>query len=166
MYRRVGLLVAFGSAVLLVAGCSDDTYDHQYPKADVNVSLEKALSDHRVDLPAGAQGVQYSANSELEGYPLFLEFEAPCSEMGAFSEKNGLERLPMEKVWGTNAAVEPQPLLPPVFSMDSFARRKAGSIALCSSASMPPSSRTTPPRSVITARARTGLISPAARSVT
>ncbi len=106
--RRVGLLVAFGSAVLLVAGCSDDTFDHQYPKADVNVSLEKALRDHRVGLPAGAQGVRYSANSELEGYPLFLEFEAPCSEMGAFSGKNGLERLPMEKMWGTNAAVEAQ----------------------------------------------------------
>ncbi|GAA2366470.1 hypothetical protein [Streptomyces cuspidosporus] len=107
-HRAAVLLVVVSCATLLVAGCSDDKFPHQYANTDVNVSLEKALRDHRIEVPENARRVKYSANSELEGYPLYLTFDASCSEMETFSEQNQFTRLPMEKMWGTSAAVAAQ----------------------------------------------------------
>lgn len=107
--RAAALLLTAISMTPLITSCSDDhTFAHQYPKADVNVSLQKALHDHRIALPRNSRHVQYSANSELEGYPLFLTFESPCSDMKTFSTQNKLTYLPMEKIWGTPAAVAAQ----------------------------------------------------------
>ncbi|MEU5607954.1 hypothetical protein AB0H03_04220 [Streptomyces sparsogenes] len=107
--RAANLLAAASCLTLLVAGCSDDDkFAHQYPDVDVNVSLEQALRDHGVKLPKNAQDVKYSANDGPEGYPLYLTFKASCSAMRSFSEKNKFTRLPMEKVWGTGAAVAAQ----------------------------------------------------------
>ncbi|MES4901261.1 MULTISPECIES: hypothetical protein [unclassified Streptomyces] len=107
-HRAAALLAATSCMTLLIAGCSDDKFAHQYQNADVNVSLEQALRDHRIKIPKDAQHVQYSANSDLEGYPLYLTFEASCSVMKSFSKQNKLTRLPMEKVWGTTVAAAAQ----------------------------------------------------------
>ena len=108
-HRAAALLAATSCMTLLAAGCSDDDkFAHQYPDTDVNVSLEQALHDHRIKIPKNARDVQYSANDGPEDYPLYLTFEASCSEMGTFSKQNKFTRLPMEKVWGTGAAVAAQ----------------------------------------------------------
>jgi hypothetical protein len=109
-HRVTALLAAASCMTLLVTSCSDDRFPHQYPKTDVNVSLEQALRDHRIKIPENTQHVQYSANSELEGYPLLLEFEAACSEIKTFSKQNKLMRLSWEKASTTTVAASAQDL--------------------------------------------------------
>ncbi|MEU9790550.1 hypothetical protein AB0E27_07945 [Streptomyces sparsogenes] len=109
-HRAAALLVTASCMTLLVASCDDDRFPHQYPKTDVNVSLEQVLHDHWIIIPKNAQDVLYSANSELEGYPLLLEFKAACSEMRVFSKQNKLTRLPWEKASTTTVAASAQEL--------------------------------------------------------
>ncbi|WP_018547266.1 hypothetical protein [Streptomyces sp. LaPpAH-108] len=65
-------------------------FPHESPSDSADVSLEQALSDHRVRLPEGVEDIAYGALKALDGYPFNVQFSMPCDGVPAFVRDNRL----------------------------------------------------------------------------
>ncbi|WP_328912984.1 MULTISPECIES: hypothetical protein [unclassified Streptomyces] len=67
-----------------------DRFPHEYSAGGSTVSLDSALSEHRITIPSSASGVGYYANDEVEDHLLRLDFVLPCGDVQSMMEINGL----------------------------------------------------------------------------
>jgi hypothetical protein len=58
-----------------------------------DVSYRQAFRDHRILLPAQARGLRYRADSQLDGYPVWAVFRAPCGAAPGFAARNRLTQV-------------------------------------------------------------------------
>lgn len=90
----VGITVLLALAAWYLWGeLRDDTFAKQYEAVDVNVSAQQAFHDHGLKFPKEAGGLRYSANSDLDGYPMFADFGMPCRSALRYLEANSAEEI-------------------------------------------------------------------------
>ncbi|MFD8418148.1 hypothetical protein [Streptomyces sp. NPDC059466] len=99
--RRVLAPALLAGALLVgsLAGCDVEglhsgEHGRKFPHAGASeladVSLEQALADYGVHLPAAAGNVTYGALKALDGYPFSVEFSVPCDGVPGFARDNHL----------------------------------------------------------------------------
>lgn len=93
--RSLASVAALVAAVLLGVGfwyefIREGAYPHEYPGADSDMSLNRALSEHAMKLPEDVTDLGYFAHSLPEGSVLRMEFVLPCADVSSMLEGNGM----------------------------------------------------------------------------
>ncbi|MEU6226264.1 hypothetical protein [Streptomyces sp. NPDC047042] len=90
----VGVLLIASLAACDVGGLHSaeqaGPFPYESPSDAADVSLEQALADHQVRLPAEARDITYGALKALDGYPFRVEFSLACDRVPAFTGDNQL----------------------------------------------------------------------------
>jgi hypothetical protein len=88
--------VAMAVAAVLVAACSPRSFPHQLPNTygfSTDVTWQQAFRDHHIRIAPGAEGLRYSAYSQVDGYPVWAVFHSSCSAMPGFVANNHLTEV-------------------------------------------------------------------------
>lgn len=91
----IALLAGAIAVIAYLATAHPSDYPDQLPGAHSDVSVQQALRDHHITLPATTHNLRYSANQHVEGddYPLAAVFSFPCAQTPAFATANNLNQV-------------------------------------------------------------------------